>query len=96
MGARKATLRHFLDVHDIHARIQLCQKFALIIADLETDARKAENRFNLALLASRVGKTQRITHSFFPQLAPSIHAEVCANSSVLGMVTAHVIGGELG
>ena len=96
MGARKATLRHFLDVHDIHVRVQLCQNFALMIADLETDARKAENRFNLALLASRVGKTQRITQSFFHQLAPSIHAENCASQSALGMVTAHVIGGELG
>ena len=75
MGARKATLRHFLDVHDILVRIKLCQNFALMIADLETDAGKAKNRFNLALLASRVGKTQRITQSFFPQLAPSIHAE---------------------
>ena len=78
MGARKATLRHSLDVHDIHVRIKLCQNFALMIADLETDARKAENRFNLALLASRVGKTQRTTQSFFPQLAPSAHAENCA------------------
>ena len=94
MGASKAALRHFLDAHDIQVQNLMCQNLALVIADLETDVRQAKNRFNLVLLASRVGKTQRITQSFFPQLAPSIHAENCANYSALGMVTAHVIGGE--
>jgi hypothetical protein len=79
VGARKAALRQFLDAHDIHVRNQLCQNLALMIADLETDARKAENRFNLALLDARVGKTQRITQFFTAPFSPSNHAENCTN-----------------